>query len=160
MRSKVPTARLAWIAAVLLVLVPGLTACGGGSASGSLPSAAAPVGPRPTGGADLSGTSWVLTAAASASTSPQGRGITLEFTSNQARGNGGVNSFAGMYTAHPDGQLKFGPLISTKKAGDPGRVRIEAEYLKTLDSVTGYSVNAGLLDLFVGPAQVLTYAEK
>lgn len=27
----------------------------------------------------------------------------------------------------------------------------------TLHSVTGYSINGGLLDLFVGPDQVMTY---
>ncbi|MEI6363211.1 MAG: META domain-containing protein [Actinomycetes bacterium] len=148
--------------AMALVLMPILAAC---SASGSGSSAdgasvGAPVGPRPTGGADLANTSWALSGSASSTAGLAGSGITLEFTFNQARGNGGVNSYSATYTAHPDGRLKLGPIISTMMAGDPGKMKTEADYLSTLGKVTGYSVDAGLLDLFIGPDQVLTYTAK
>jgi heat shock protein HslJ len=102
----------------------------------------------------------VLTSMPSASAPPATGKVTLEFTSNQARGNGGVNSYSATYTAHRDGRLKLGPVISTMMAGDPGKMKAEADYLATLGKVTGYSVNAGLLDLFIGPDQVLSYSAK
>ena len=39
-------------------------------------------------------------------------------------------------------------------------MRVEAEYLATLGKVTGYAVQDGILDLFIGRDLVLTYAEK
>jgi heat shock protein HslJ len=158
-----------WIALVAAaLLIPVVAACGGseGSAAG-VPgvSAVGDGSPRPTGGDELSGTGWSLTSAellSSASPAPgiQGRGITLEFTSNQARGESGVNSYSATYAAHDDGRLKLGPIISTMKAGDPGAMRVEAEYLGTLGKVTGYSAAHGQLDLFIGRDLVLTYTEK
>jgi heat shock protein HslJ len=144
--------------AAALLLVPVLAACGGSASSGA--SVVAPVGPQPTGGADLSGTSWLLSGASSTTAPLTDSGITLEFTFNQARGNGGVNSYSATYAAHDDGRIKLGPIISTMVAGDPAKMKAEAAYLATLQKVTGYSVSGGLLDLFTGPDQVLTYAKK
>ena len=153
-----------WILIVAgLLLLPMLAACGGSNAQVPAVSPVGVSGAEPNGGGSLSGTSWSLTQAArasSASPAPdlQGRGITLEFTTNQARGESGVNSYSATYAAHDDGRLKLGPIISTMKAGDPGAMTAEAAYLATLGKVTGYSVGRDGLTLFIGTTPVLSYS--
>jgi len=152
------TAKVMRFAAAVL-LVPVLAACAGGS-SATGANAVAPGSPQPTGGAELSGTAWLLRAASSTTAPLVDSGITLEFTSNQARGDSGVNSYSATYAAHTDGRIKLGPIISTMMAGDPAKMKAESEYLATLQKVTGYAVSAGQLGLFTGADQVLTYSKK
>jgi heat shock protein HslJ len=87
-------------------------------------------------------------------------GITLDFTATDVSGNAGINTYNGTYTSSTDGTLTFGPLISTKMAGDEAKMKVEADYLAALGTVTAYSVNGDLLDLFAGPNQILTYTKK
>ena len=69
-----------------------------------------------------------------------------------------MNTYNASYTSATDGSLKFGPIASTQMAGEQAAMDAEAKYLEALQSVTAYSVNAeGLLDLFAGPDQILTF---
>jgi hypothetical protein len=45
-------------------------------------------------------------------------------------------------------------------AGDEAKMKVEADYLAALSTVTAYSVNGDLLDLFAGPNQILTCTKK
>ena len=158
------TSRLmAAIAAALLI--PTLAACSSDSTSTTTSPAAseAPVAgngtaPLPTGGAELANTRWKLSGAAYDTAVTEASGITLDFAEADASGNAGVNTYNASYTSAADGSLTFGPIASTKMAGEQAAMDAEAKYLEALQSVTAYSVNAeGLLDLFAGPDQVLTF---
>jgi heat shock protein HslJ len=158
------TSRLmAAIAAALLI--PTLASCSSDSTSTTTSPAAseAPVAgngtaPLPTGGAELANTKWKLSGAAYDTAVTDASGITLDFADADASGNAGVNSYNASYTSAADGSLTFGPIASTKMAGEQAAMDAEAKYLEALQSVTAYSVNAeGLLDLFAGPDQVLTF---
>jgi heat shock protein HslJ len=96
----------------------------------------------------------------SANTSLSGSGITMDLSATDVSGNAGVNTYNGTYTSGADGTLTFGALISTQMAGDEAKMKLEADYLSALGTVTGYSVNGDLLDLFAGPNQILTYTKK
>ena len=151
-------------ACAALLLVPALASCSSDSQSTSTPTSATAspdagnaVAPLPTGGAELADTSWELSGLASVTGSVSDLGITLEFTADQASGKGGVNTYSAGYTSAADGSLKFDQIAATSMAGDQAAMDAETEYFATLQSVTGYSINGGLLDLFVGPDQVMTY---
>ena len=158
------TSRLMAAIAVAL-LIPTLASCSSDSTSTTTSPAAseAPVAgngtaPLPTGGAELANTKWKLSGAAYDTAVTDASGITLDFAEADASGNAGVNSYNASYTSAADGSLTFGPIASTKMAGEQAAMDAEAKYLAALQSVTAYSVNAeGLLDLFAGPDQVLTF---
>ena len=86
-----------------------------------------------------------------------GSGITLDFAAADASGNAGVNTYNAGYTSAADGTLNFSAIASTQMAGDEAAMALEAQYLELLGKVTGYSISGGLLDLFVGPDQMLTF---
>jgi heat shock protein HslJ len=146
-----------------------LTACGGDSddaASTPAPTASAMASPDagttgtaplPTGGAELADTTWALSGIATTTEDLSGSGITLEFAGTEASGNAGVNTYTAGYTAAADGTLAFTAIATTRMAGEEAATQLEAEYLELLGKVTGYSVSGGLLDLFVGPDQMLTF---
>lgn len=113
--------------------------------------------PLPTGGAELADTTWALSGLATTTDSLSDSGITLEFTADQASGSAGINTYSAGYTSAADGTLAFTAIASTQMAGDEAMMALETEYLAALGSVTGYSVNGGLLDLFAGPDQILTF---
>jgi len=149
------------------LMIPALAACGSSSSTATSSSAAStvaspavPVAPLPTGGAELADTSWVLSGMSSTNESMANSGVTLDFSADTASGNSGVNTYSGTYTSSSDGKLKFGALAGTLMAGDDAKMKIEAEYLAALAKVTGYSVSGGLLDLFAGSDQILTYTKK
>lgn len=156
------------LAGALLLAPTMLAACSSGtddatasasttaSASASAGNATAPL---PTGGAELANTSWRLSGASYTTDDLTGFGITLEFAAAEASGNAGVNTYSGGYTSTPEGTLTFSALASTLVAGDEKAMAAEAAYLKALGTVTGYSVSGGLLDLFAGPDQVLTFTQ-
>lgn len=154
------------LAAAALLLVPALASCSSGDtatpaqstpAATQSESAGNATAPLPTGGAELASTKWALSGASYATGSLSDTGITLEFSADTASGNAGVNTYTASYTSSADGTLKLGPIASTKMAGDEAAMDAEAKYLEALATVTGYSVNGGLLDLFAGPDQVLTF---
>jgi len=67
-----------------------------------------------------------------------------------------VNASSADYTSDSGGALSFSAITATPMAGDDAAMKIEAEYLDLLGTVTGHSVGNGLLDLFVGPDQMRT----
>ncbi len=142
------------------LLLPLLAACGqvSSEASSGAPNPAQTIGDQPTGGADLSGTSWVLTGRPFASGDPSGSGITLEFADTELSGSAGVNQYFGGFTSSTDGSLEIGVLGSTEMAGDEAAMALEQEYLTALQSIFGYTIVDGTLTLVGAADQVLTYS--
>ena len=68
-----------------------------------------------------------------------------------------MNTYTAGYTSAADGTLTFSDIASTAMAGDDAAMKAEDAYLAALKTVTGYSINGGLLDLFAGPDQVLAF---
>ena len=94
----------------------------------------------------LGGGKWVLVSMNSNGAIPSAN-LSLEFAANNAvSGFGGVNRFSGTCTT-ATGQLKFGPLVSTKMAGSPELMKTEQAYLAALASVRNFSLEGGLLRL-------------
>ena len=153
------------VAAAPLALT--LAACNSGdsddattpTAEASAPTAGNATAPLPTGGAELADTAWTLSGIATTTDSVSDSGITLKFTASEASGNAGVNTYTAGYTSTADGTLTFTAIASTQMAGDEAAMALETEYLDTLSKVTAYSVSGDLLDLFVGPDQMLTYTK-
>jgi heat shock protein HslJ len=151
------TRLVALVAAALLL--PLLAACGGSSSESSgAPSPGQTLGAQPTGGAELAGTSWVLTEGPFTAGDPAGSDITLEFADTELSGSGGVNRYFGGYTSSTDGSLQIGVLGSTEMAGDPDAMALEQEYLTALQSIFGYTIADGTLTLVGAADQVLTYS--
>ena len=153
-------------ACAALLLIPALASCSSdsqspttstSSAAAQSPSAGNAVAPLPTGGAELADTKWALSGASHETGSLAGTRITLDFTADTAGGNGGVNTFTAGYTSAAEGTLTFSDIASTAMAGDDAAMKAKDAYLAALKTVTGYSINGGLLDLFAGPDQVLTF---
>lgn len=70
----------------------------------------------------------------------------IEFDGENASGYAGCNTFRGTYTV--DGAtLKFGPMISTKKACGGPLDEIEFSMHQALGSVTGFTIADGALSL-------------
>lgn len=160
--------RRALSAAAAASLVLSLAACGSGdsddaattpAADASAPAAGNATAPLPTGGAELADTSWTLSGLATTTDSLADSGITLTFSASEASGSAGVNTYTAGYTSTADGTLTFSAIASTQMAGDEAAMALEVEYLDMLSKVTGYSVSGDLLDLFVGPDQMLTYTK-
>lgn len=152
---------LAVLAAALLL--PLLAACGGTASSASTATPAAsesPIGAKPSGGADLAGTSWVLSGGIGAGADLSASGIDLEFADKDLAGSAGVNRYFGSYTSTSDGTLTIGTIGSTMMAGDEAKMALETEYLTALQSVFGYTVTGDTLELFGAADQVLTYTKK
>jgi heat shock protein HslJ len=138
----------------LLVLLPVVAACGSSDSSGPAPSTVVVA----KGGPGLVAT-WNLTGAALDSADLSTFKITLTFTDTMASGFAGVNQYTTTFTSSPEGALDFGPIASTKMAGSDEAMKAEQSYLAMLDTVTGYTVTGGELDLFAGPQEILTYAK-
>jgi heat shock protein HslJ len=78
--------------------------------------------------------------------------LTLQFAADGQRvsGNGGCNQFSGPY-AQNGASLRFGPLISTRRAClDPALNTQETAYFQALESTTRYSIEGGQLLLYRG----------
>lgn len=136
----------------LLVALPLLAACGGSE------STAASAASGPAGG-DLSG-GWTLTSAAAVEGDVSAFAITIDFAAPNASGFGGVNQYMTSFTSTSEGGLEFDPIASTKMAGPDDAMAAEQAYFLALDSVTGYSVVGGQLELFAGSEVVLTYVAQ
>ena len=94
----------------------------------------------------LGGGKWVLVSMNS-NGAISGANLSLEFGANNAvSGFSGVNRFSGTCTT-ATGQLKFGPLVSTKMGGSPELMKTEQAYFAALASVRNFSLESGLLRL-------------
>jgi heat shock protein HslJ len=73
--------------------------------------------------------------------------LTADFSGGRISGSGGCNRFNGSYQAR-GGQLKIGPLASTRKACEQFLMDQEFMYLKALQGATRYEVNSDGLQIF------------
>ena len=144
------------LALAAALLFPLLAACGS-NASSPEPATGETLGAVPSGGVELAGTSWVLEEASLGAPIPEDPPITLEFSDSEAFGNSGVNTFRGEYQAAASGELTFGPLASTKMAGEPDAMAFEGEFLMALQSTFGYTSDGRTLTLYGAADQVLTF---
>lgn len=136
----------------MLLLVPSLGACGS-----TAPPDNDPTG-TPTGGCALAGTDWNLSGTGDELGNMVANNMTLNFDDETSvSGSGGVSDFSGKYTAQPTGQLSLTDLKGPAVPGDDGANQAQAEYLKTLGSVTGYTCKTATLGLFAGDRQVYVY---
>ncbi len=145
---------------VPLLLV--LTIAGAGCASRPVAgaSAAAVAAPAPKVAPvlkTLGGTRWQLVELNGSSAEPAVAGWpaqTIEFEANAARANGhaGVNRF-GARCDVDGGNLSFGPLAMTRRAGPSAQMEIERRYTVVLSAVIGWRQEGANL-VFVTPASV------
>ncbi|MCK0154046.1 META domain-containing protein [Alcanivorax sp. S6407] len=97
--------------------------------------------------AELTNTRWVLSHLADEAVAlPEGSQTPyLTFTAEQARGNGGCNSFQGGYQQEGD-SLRFQPLASTKMACPA--METEQAFHQALSNSNRYRIDGELLTLF------------
>lgn len=119
------------------------------------------MGARLTGGGAgaLAGTAWTLVEVNGEAASISGPGdsaptLTFAADGSRASGNGGCNQFGGPYTQSGP-ELRFGPLVSTRRAcADEAGNRQETAYLRALESTTRATAAGDLLVLYAGDAVV------
>jgi heat shock protein HslJ len=135
--------QLALAAVILLSMV--LTACGGARGGAGTP--------------DLNGTQWVLTSL-NGSSPVEGTTITLNFEirdgESSVGGSAGCNSYGGSY--EQDGEsLSFGMLFSTMMACEQPIMDQETGYLGTLETITGFTLEGGQLQMW-GESTALVFS--
>jgi heat shock protein HslJ len=127
------------IIAILTIL---LCACAGYSLSGA---------------SNLDGATWLLTGYNH--THPlEGTQPTIQFEDGQVSGNAGCNHYGGSYQIRGDA-ISFGEISSTEMAcQDPvGVMNQEQTYLDLLRSADRFALTDGVLTLFSGAHQILTF---
>lgn len=127
---QVPATR--WLAAAALTL--GLAGCAGAGAEHALP---------------LAKTHWILVEVKGTSVAPgTGRPPYILFDPEKKRvtGYGGVNSFFGGYETSGD-ELRMPRLASTRRAGPPELMQLEAAFFKALSATAFYRIGGDKLDL-------------
>lgn len=110
---------------------------------------AAPLAVPTTPTASLRNTRWVLRTLNSQSVAVPSNGevyLLLRNDEQQAEGNGGCNRFRGSFEQAADGQLKFGPLMSTKMACP--ELQTESSFMSALQSARTYQISGDTLRLF------------
>lgn len=117
-----------------------LTACGG---SGMVDQSAS-----------LDGTSWVLTAF-NKNRPLVGREPTILFKDGQASGTTGCNSYGGGYQLKGD-LISFDAMVMTEMWCEDVAEQ-ESAYLQLLGQAERYAVVDGVLTIFCGPQQTLTF---
>ncbi len=131
----------------LLATACALAACAGAQATGT-----ATLDP-------LAGTSWVLTELNGQAPvpAPDGPAPTLQFRADEAGGSSGCNSYGGPYT-QSGGALRFGPLVSTRRACTSEAANAqEAAYFRALESTTRATTSGGALVLYAGDRPVARF---
>jgi len=129
-----------------LVLSLALVACGsddGDSGDGG-------TGQASTDPSELVGVTWTLDEATRGALAQDAdevdAEITLEFTDDgTVSGGSACNTFSGPYEADAEGSLTLGPLASTQMACDDAVMALEANYLQTLDQVSAFAIEEGVL---------------
>jgi putative lipoprotein len=110
----------------------------------------------------IESTLWGLTWLRGAAPSPTGAGnrtLDIRFLTHPERAAGfsGCNRFTGPYSYSEDGSLSLGPFAGTKMACVQGKGDIENAYLKILNDVTGFNLNAEELSLLTNDEVVATF---
>jgi hypothetical protein len=104
--------------------------------------------------------SWTLTAIDGGPVEPVGTPITLEVAEDGAvSGVSGVNRFmTRLETADvSEGRLAFAPAAGTRMAGPPEAMALEQAFLARLSAVTTFDVENGVLRLWAGDNEALTF---
>ncbi len=128
------------ITVVIYIVAMLLTACGGSGAADQ--------------SASLDGTSWVLTAF-NKNRPLDGREPTISFEDGQASGTTGCNSYGGGYQLKGD-QLSFDAMFMTEMFCEDVADQ-ESVYLELLGQAERFEVVDGVLTIFCGPQQTLTF---
>ena len=131
-----------WIVAIPFFLAVGCTRSGD-AADGS-----SGVGSR---GPALEGTRWMLTTLgdtpAEITTDETGSAhILLTPDEDDVSGSTGVNFLGGKYTLKGDA-LRFGPLITTRRAGPPALMQQEIDFTRALDRTRRWRIGEAGLEL-------------
>ncbi len=102
--------------------------------------------------ADLAGVEWVLTHFGREDPAPPEPAITLVFEGERIAGSSGCNRyFSGVEAGKAPGELKIGPVGSTRMACPEDQMALEDRYLKGLGRVVRFAFVTGRL--------VLTWSE-
>jgi heat shock protein HslJ len=114
-------------------------------------------GISPTGQPDLEGTTWVLTAF-NQNRPIEGTQPTITFEDGQVSGNAGCNSYGGSYQVKEDA-ISFDALFWTEMAcmEPEGVMEQELAYLEVLGAAQRFELVGGVLTIFAGPQQTLTF---
>ena len=106
--------------------------------------------------APLLRTEWVLTSIASGAVpgnlleldEPPTLRLETKGDTVQVSGFSGVNRFTGGCTLEPAEQLTFSPLITTRMAGPPERMKLESVLLEHLQGAHFYAISGTELSIF------------
>lgn len=110
----------------------------------------------------LPGTSWNVTnynnGVGAVTTPVEGSQLTITFgTDGTVSGDAGVNRYQG--SVEIDGEaIAFGPLATTKMAGDPDLMAQEAAFVKALEASTQWAVVRGMLELRDADGAAMVFA--
>ena len=104
--------------------------------------------------ASLDGTSWILTAY-NKNRPETGREPTISFEDGQVSGNTGCNHYGGDYEVDGD-KLSFGAMFMTEMWCEDVADQ-ESVYLELLGQADSFEVVDGVLTIFCGPQQTLTF---
>ncbi|UOG76683.1 META domain-containing protein [Hymenobacter tibetensis] len=105
--------------------------------------------PSTTPAAPLRNTRWVLRTMNNQPVATPTNGepyLLLRNEEQNAEGNGGCNRFRGSFELPADGQLRFGPLLSTKMACPD--LSTESAFLDVLSKTRTYQISGDTLRLF------------
>ena len=145
MKARMTLLRTMLVSAILFAI--GVTGCASASGGDGGRDAAAGAPGAPT----LEGTRWnavEIGAQPAEVTQDAGGGPYLMLTADDkgVSGSTGVNFLSGKYERDGD-ELKFGPLITTRRAGPPAMMQQEIEFTRALDRTAGWRIREGMLEL-------------
>ena len=111
--------------------------------------------PKPVADQPLQGTLWTLTAfgsgqgdAATVTSVIKGTTITLKLEDGgRVGGSSGVNRYFGKAETGEEGEISFGGMASTRRAGPPQHMKQESAYLKSLAEMVNYKISGNSLVL-------------
>jgi heat shock protein HslJ len=116
------------------------------------PASSSPAAASSTPPAALRNTRWVLRRLGRQpipTAATQEPYLLLRANELKAEGNGSCNRFAGSFELPAPGQLRFGPLLSTRMAcADPAGTATETGFLRALDATRTYQISGDTLRLF------------
>jgi heat shock protein HslJ len=140
--TEMKTLRIAVIISIFAIM---LSACAGSS---------------PTSQSDLEGTTWVLTAL-NQNRPIEGTQPSITFEDGQVSGNASCNSYGGGYQVNGDA-ISFDALFNTEMyCMEPeGTMDQEQTYLELLGSAQRFELVDGVLTIFAGPQQTLTFERQ
>ncbi len=84
--------------------------------------------------------------------------LTFDEANNRISGNSGCNSYFGSYTI-TDSQITFEGLGSTKMACPPEKMKLEQEFLTTINTVDSFLIDNNKLSLFNNNGDVIVISE-